>query len=134
MKVVLIPNHSYTTSFRNQLKHCITEISSNNGNNKHNTCNGNITTYNINSNTCNSNSDTYNDDNNNGNIAIAVPTLVVAISIAISTLAMEIATMEIAIVASLVIAFFVIHAVDLASHTSGYLPNLQTYIPKLLSV
>ena len=132
MRVVLIPNHSYTTTFRNQLKHCITEISSKNGSSKHNTCNGNSTTCNINSNTYNSNSDTYNDDRNNGNIVIA--TLAIAISIVISTLAMSIATMEIAIVATLAIAVFVVHAVDLASHTFRYLPNLRTYIPKLLSI
>ena len=45
---------------------------------------------------------------------------------------MAIAIMELAI-ATLAIAI-VIHAVDLASHTFRYPPNLQTYIPKLLSV
>ena len=38
MRVVLFPNHSYTATFGNQLKHCITEISYNNGNSKCNPC------------------------------------------------------------------------------------------------
>ena len=45
---------------------------------------------------------------------------------------MAIAIMELAI-AKIVVAI-VIHAVDFASHTFMYPPNLQTYTPMLLSV
>ena len=53
---------------------------------------------------------------------------------AVSTLAILIATMEMAIVATLPVAFFCNTCSRLGNHNLRYPPNLLTYIPKLLPV